>query len=52
RAKTTLRLPLAVGEVKCTAAAGKVELRMDRDFSALDRRRLEAAVEAFFAALD
>lgn len=52
RAKTTLRLPLAVGEVKCTAAAGKVELRMDRDFSALDRRQLEAAVEAFFAALD
>lgn len=52
RGKTTLRLPMAGGEVKCTAASGKVELRMDRDFSAVERDRLEAAVEAFFAALD
>lgn len=52
RGKTTLRLPLAGGEVKCTAVPGRVELRLDRDFSAVDRDRLEAAVEAFFAALD
>lgn len=52
RGKTVLRMPLAAGEVKCTAAAGKVELRLDRDFSTVDRRRLEAAVEAFFRALD
>lgn len=52
RGKTTLRLPLAGGEVKCTAAAGKLELQMDRDFSAVNRQRLEAAIEAFFAALD
>lgn len=52
RGKTTLRLPMAGGEVKCTAAMGRVELRLDRDFSAVDRGRLEAAVEAFFAALD
>ncbi len=52
RGKTTLRLPMAGGEVKCTAAAGRVELRLDRDFSAIERDRLEAAVEAFFAALD
>lgn len=52
RGKTTLRLPLPGGEVKCTAAAGKVELQMDRDFSAVERQRLEAAIEAFFAALD
>lgn len=51
RGKTTLRLPLPVGEVKCTASAGKVELHQDRDFSTVDRDRLEAAVEAFFAAL-
>lgn len=51
RGKTTLRLPLAGGEVKCTAAPGKVELRSDLDFSAVERDRLEAAVEAFFAAL-
>jgi len=52
RGKTTLRLPLPAGEVKCTASAGKVELQLNRDFSTLDRARLEAAVEAFFAALD
>ncbi|MFN4156271.1 MAG: ParB/RepB/Spo0J family partition protein [Paracoccaceae bacterium] len=52
RGKTTLRLPLPGGEVKCTAAAGKVELQMDRDFSAVERHRLEAAIEAFFAVLD
>jgi ParB family chromosome partitioning protein len=45
-------MPLAAGEVKCTAAPGRVELRLDRDFSTVDRRKLEAAVEAFFAALD
>lgn len=50
--KTTLRLPLSTGEVKCTATAGKVELQSNRDFSTLDRGRLEAAVEAFFAALE
>lgn len=52
RGKTVLRMPTPAGEVKCTAAAGKVELRLDRDFSTLDRRRLEAAVKAFFDALD
>lgn len=52
RGKTTLRLPMAGGEVKCTAVPGRVELRLDRDFSAVDRDRLEAAVAAFFAALD
>ncbi|AWB50600.1 replication protein (plasmid) [Gemmobacter aquarius] len=52
RGKTTLRLPMAGGEVKCTAVPGRVELRLDRDFSAVERDRLEAAVAAFFAALD
>ncbi|MDT8853580.1 ParB N-terminal domain-containing protein [Paracoccaceae bacterium Fryx2] len=52
RSKTTLRLPRPEGEARCTASYGKVELRLDRDFSALDRARLEAALEAFFAALD
>lgn len=52
RGKTTLRLPMAGGEVKCTAVPGRVELRLDRDFSVVDRDRLEAAVAAFFAALD
>lgn len=51
RGKTVLRLPLQVGEVKCTAAPGKVELQLDRDFSTVERGRLEAAIEAFFREL-
>jgi ParB family chromosome partitioning protein len=51
-AKTTLRLTRPGGVAKCTAAQGKVELQMDRDFSAIDRATLEEAIEAFFAALD
>lgn len=52
RGKTTLRLPHQGGEVKCTASPGKVELRCDRDFSTIERARLEAAIEAFLNALD
>ncbi len=35
-----------------TATDGKVELRMGRDFASVSRDRLQAAAEAFFAALD
>jgi ParB family transcriptional regulator, chromosome partitioning protein len=49
RAKTTLRLTRPEGEVRVTAADGKIELRMDRDFSAIGRQRLQVAVEAFLA---
>jgi ParB family chromosome partitioning protein len=52
RARTSFRLPVATGEVRCTAADGRVELRLGRDFAAIERRRLEAAVAAFFRALD
>jgi len=45
------RMPLAAGEVKCTAAAGKIELQLDRDFSTVERGRLEAAIESFFRKL-
>jgi len=51
-AKTTLKLARPEGTAKCTAADGRVELRLPRDFSAVDRARLEQAVEAFFEALD
>ena len=44
RSKTSLRLPLGAGEVRCVASPGKVELRVERDFSALERARLEAAI--------
>lgn len=52
RGKTSFRIARPEGEVRCTAAAGRVEMKLDRDFSAIERRRLEAAVEAFFRALD
>lgn len=50
--KTMLRLPRPEGEAKIAASDGRVELRLARDFSALDRARLQRAFEAFFDALD
>ena len=35
------------GAARCTAGAGRLELRLDTDFSAMDRRRLEEAVRRF-----
>lgn len=52
RAKTTLRMTRAGKEVRVMAADGKVELRMDRDFSVMGRERLQVAVEAFLAVFD
>lgn len=51
-AKTTLRLDRPEGVARCVASMGKVELRLDRDFASVERKRLEAALAAFFAALD
>jgi len=50
RGRVSLAVPVGPG-VRATATAGKVELRADVDFSALDRHRLERAIEAFFAEL-
>lgn len=64
RAQPPLRAPVQAGgrnalhvaygaEVaRCTAADGRLELRMERDFAAIDRDRLERAVAAFLAALE
>ncbi|GGF73836.1 replication protein [Paracoccus acridae] len=46
RAKTTFQIPRPQGNAKCIAANGCLEIRLPRDFSAIDRRRLEAAVVA------
>ena len=46
RARTTFQLARPQGSAKCTAANGRLEIRLPRDFSAIDRRRLEAAVAA------
>ncbi len=44
KAKTTFQLTRRQGRAKCTAANGRLELRLPVDFSSLDRHRLEAAV--------
>ena len=46
RAKTTFQIPRPQGNAKCTAANGRLEIRLPRDFTTVDRRRLEAAVAA------
>lgn len=52
RAKTTFQLVRPQGSAKCTAANGRLEIRLSRDFSAVDRRRLEAAVASLLDQLD
>lgn len=44
KAKTSFQLQRAEGAAKCTAAAGRLEIRLNKDFSTIDRRQLEAAV--------
>lgn len=44
RAKMTFDVPRAEGPAKCTAANGRLEIRLAVDFSTVDRRRLEEAV--------
>jgi ParB family transcriptional regulator, chromosome partitioning protein len=51
-AKTTFQMAVPAGTAKCVAANGRVELSLNRDFSSVDRQKLEGAVEAFFKALD
>ncbi|MEH6834868.1 MULTISPECIES: ParB/RepB/Spo0J family partition protein [Falsihalocynthiibacter] len=51
-ARTTFRVPHASGVVKCTAADGRLEVLAARDFSALERHKLEAAIAAFLKVLD
>jgi ParB family chromosome partitioning protein len=50
--KTSLRLVRPEGEAKVIAQNGRVELRLPRDFSAINREKLQAAVEAFLSSLD
>ena len=51
KARTTFQVTSTLGTAKCTAANGRLELRLDCDFSTLDRRRLEAAVAQMLADL-
>ena len=50
--KTTLRLMSPRGQVKCVAAEGSFSMQSDMDFTNVERARLEAAVAAFWEALD
>ena len=52
KAKTTFQIVRPQGSAKCTAANGRLEIRLARDFSALDRHRLEAAVTALLDQID
>ncbi|OAN90673.1 ParB/RepB/Spo0J family partition protein [Sulfitobacter geojensis] len=52
QAKTTFRLARPEGDAKCTVADGRIELRLAQDFSGIERKRLEAAVEAFLNTLE
>ncbi len=50
--KTSLRLAHRDGDAKVTAQDGRLELRMSRDFSAINKDRLQRGVEAFLAQID
>ena len=45
-ARISFHLSGPQGLVRCSAGAGRIELRLDRDFSRIDRSTLEAAVQA------
>ncbi|WP_136686021.1 ParB/RepB/Spo0J family partition protein [Falsirhodobacter xinxiangensis] len=52
KARTLFQIQRAHGNAKCVAANGRLEIRLARDFSAVDRRKLEAAVQALLDRLD
>ncbi|HRO14680.1 MAG TPA: replication protein, partial [Paracoccus sp. (in: a-proteobacteria)] len=52
RARTTFHLNRPQGTAKCTAANGRLEIRLARDFTAVDRRRLENAIVALLDQLE
>lgn len=52
KTKTTFDLRTTHGRVKCTAGVGRLEIKVDRDFSAMDRARLERAIAALIDGLE
>lgn len=51
-AKTSLRIPRPEGEARVLASDGRIELRLNRDFSGVSRSKLQAGIEALLDALD
>lgn len=52
KAKTSFQFDRKDGRGKCVAAVGKLEIQLDRDFTTIDRRRLEQAVRKMLDQLD
>ncbi|MBL3569987.1 replication protein [Rhodovulum sulfidophilum] len=52
KAKTSFQLNRKEGRARCTAADGRLEIRLPRDFSTIDRRRLEEAVRQMLDRLE
>ncbi|WP_347309641.1 ParB/RepB/Spo0J family partition protein [Defluviimonas sp. SAOS-178_SWC] len=52
KAKTSFQFDRREGRGKCVAARGKLEIQLDRDFTTIDRRRLEQAVRMMLDQLD
>ncbi len=50
--KTSLRLIRPEGEARVTASDGKIELRLNWDFSAIPRSKLQEGIEALLASLE
>ena len=46
KAKTTFHIASRLGSARCAAANGRLEIKLDRDFSAMDRKKLEDAVRS------
>ncbi|MFT3691477.1 ParB/RepB/Spo0J family partition protein [Paenirhodobacter sp.] len=44
KARTSFQIDRPEGRARCTAADGRLEIRLPRDFTTVDRRRLEDAV--------
>ena len=52
KAKVTFQVKRPEGPAKCTAGAGRLEIKLDRDFSTIDRRALEEAVTLLLDQID
>ncbi len=52
KARTSFQFDRREGRGKCVAAVGKLEIQLDRDFTTIDRRRLEQAVRLMLDQLE
>ncbi|MBS0573361.1 MAG: ParB N-terminal domain-containing protein [Proteobacteria bacterium] len=52
KARTSFQFDRREGRGKCVAAVGKLEIQLGRDFTTIDRRRLEQAVRLMLDQLD